>query len=364
MSMETADLVVVGLGPAGSCAAAEAAEAGARVIAIEARAAAGTPVQCAEFVPALLEQEVPSLGFVAVQSIARMLNYVEAAPPDETAPFPGYMIDRGRFDRLLAERAAALGADCRYGRRVAGVDADDVLHATDGAAFRAGAIIGADGPRSRIGGASGRVNSALVETRQITVALHRRHDATDIFLRAAYPGGYGWLFPKGRLANIGLGLASHARAGLRPLLTALHAELVAAGRVGAAVRGLTGGAIPVGGRLPAVRRIGGVPALLAGDAAGLANPVTGAGIASAVQSGTLAGAAAASWLGGNPAALDAYEEELADTFDAALHRARARRAGLLAAYPGQPTADALRAGWVGYPQYWAATAPARMEKAA
>ena len=37
--------------------------------------------------------------------------------------------------------------------------------------------------------------------------------------------------------------------------------------------------------------------LLAGDAAGLTNPVTGAGIASAVQSGALAGRAAADFIG-------------------------------------------------------------------
>ena len=32
------------------------------------------------------------------------------------------------------------------------------------------------------------------------------HDATDIFLRADYRGGYGWLFPKGAVANVGLGV--------------------------------------------------------------------------------------------------------------------------------------------------------------
>ena len=101
-----------------------------------------------------------------------------------------------------------------------------------------------------------------------------------------------------------------------------------------------------------------MPALLAGDAAGLTNPVTGAGIAAAVQSGTLAGRAAASWLSGDAAALDDYEDELADLFDAALARALHRRAALLAcATPARrPDAAALRAGWIGYPQYWAATA--------
>ena len=63
---------------------------------------------------------------------------------------------------------------------------------------------------------------------------------------------------------------------------------------------LTGGLIPVGGQAARDRPASGiVPVLLAGDAAGLTNPVTGAGIEAAVRSGELAGAAAASWLAGN-----------------------------------------------------------------
>lgn len=360
MSAARADVIVVGLGPAGSCAAAAAAAAGARVIALEARARPGTPVQCAEFVPALLDQELAGLDAVTVQAIARMLSVVEAAPADETTGFPGRMIDRAAFDARLVEAATAAGAACRFGCRLDRVDAEGTLRTTSGAVLRARLIIGADGPRSRVGAASGRRNRALVETRQITVALPHRHDATDIFLRAAYTGGYGWLFPKGAVANLGLGLAAQARPRLKPLLAALHAELVAAGRVGERVLGRTGGAIPVGGRLPALRWLGAVPALLVGDAAGLANPVTGAGIAAAVQSGTLAGRAAAAWLGGRGGALAEYEDDLAELFDAALARALARRAALLA--EAVPDAAALRAGWIAYPQYWTAAAPAAADR--
>jgi flavin-dependent dehydrogenase len=96
--------------------------------------------------------------------------------------------------------------------------------------------------------------------------------------------------------------------------------------------------------------------LLAGDAAGLTNPVTGAGIASAVQSGALAGRAAADLIGGRVNALDEYEEELGDIFDAALGRALRRRRKLLACYArgGRPDARALSDGWIASPHYWAA----------
>jgi len=84
--------------------------------------------------------------------------------------------------------------------------------------------------------------------------------------------------------------------------------------------------------------------------------VTGAGIAAAVQSGTMAGEAAAAWLCGRDAALAEYEAELAELFDAALARALARRAALLARFcdGARPDPSALRAGWIAYPQYWSA----------
>ena len=84
--------------------------------------------------------------------------------------------------------------------------------------------------------------------------------------------------------------------------------------------------------------------------------MTGAGIASAVQSGALAGRAAADFLGDCVGAVDDYEEELGDIFDAALNRALRRRRDLLAGYSGgrRPDDRALSDGWIASPQYWAA----------
>lgn len=356
MHQRSPDVLVVGLGPAGSCAAAEAAAAGTRVVALERRAAAGRPVQCAEFVPALLDQEVAGLASVTAQTVNRMLTFVAEEPADETPDFAGRMIDRARFDRLLAERAEAAGAECRYGVGVLRIEADGTVQTSDGASFRPRLLIGADGPRSPVGAAIGRVNRAIVETRQVTVPLLYSHDATDIFLQPDYVGGYAWLFPKGRVANLGVGAVAEARPRLKTWLLALRHRLMAEGRVGDAESCLTGGAIPVGGRLAVQDALGDVPVLLAGDAAGLTNPVTGAGISAAVISGKLAGQAAAGWLAGRPRALDDYEEELADTFDDALARALRRRHAVLAGYSGGGVPDPamLRAGWIAYPQYWAA----------
>jgi geranylgeranyl reductase family protein len=356
MSIESPDIVVVGLGPAGSSAAEIAAKAGFRVIAIERRIEAGCPVQCAEFVPAMLERDVPGLRTIAQQKIARMVTFTEAAHGEETPNFHGWMIDRAAFDRMLAADASIAGAACRYGTSVDAINADGTIHTSDGRTLQPRILIGCDGPRSRVGAAFGQTNDTLVDTRQVTVPLIVPHDATDIFLSADYRGGYGWLFPKGAVANVGIGVMMEDRQQLKLLLANLFARLSALHRIGTRVFALTGGAIPVGGRLRSIGRLGSTLVLLAGDAAGLTNPVTGAGIASAVQSGTLAGEAAVEALGGRTNALQGYEEKLSDIFDAALNRALRRRLQVLAHYGNgrRPDGKALADGWIGSLNYWAA----------
>jgi len=93
---------------------------------------------------------------------------------------------------------------------------------------------------------------------------------------------------------------------------------------------------------------------LAGDAAGLTNPITGAGIAAAVMSGRLAGEALVAYLSGESDAIDIYAEDLDDLFGASLARAVLRRKQLLeaGAPKGTLSKSALRGGWIAYEDYW------------
>ncbi|MGE5104420.1 MAG: geranylgeranyl reductase family protein [Betaproteobacteria bacterium] len=353
--VEQVDVLCVGLGPAGASAAAEAARRGLRVVAVDRRREAGRPVQCAEFVPALIGVEVGHLGPAVRQAIAAMVTFVESDAPDVQPDFRGTMLDRARFDALLVERAVAAGATCRFGATVRDVAGDGRVTLSNGDVARPRVLIGADGPRSIVGEAIGSRNVALVETRQVTAPLVAAHEATDIFLSDAIPGGYGWLFPKGDVANIGAGVVPRARAELKPIVERLHRSLVEAGRVGRQVLALTGGLIPVGGMVAPRGVLATTQVLLAGDAAGLANPVTGAGIAAAVYSGKLAGEAASAVIAGDANAADDYADELETVFGASLARALRRRQEL-AADAGRPRARhaALRRGWIAYPEYWAA----------
>jgi len=351
MSAEAFDVLVAGLGPAGARAAAAAAAAGARVLAVDRKRRAGLPVQCAEFVPALIGADVDGLAQCACQAIDSMQTFVESEAPDRTAPFPGQMLDRGAFDAHLVEAARRAGADCRFGVSLRTLAADGGVTLSDGIRVVARIVIGADGPRSCVGRAIGQVNRSLVETRQVTVPLLDAHAATDIFLSADIPGGYGWLFPKANAANLGAGVDPAHLAALKGIVARLHRRLADEGRVGREVLATTGGAIPVGGPLTPRGWLGDTAVLLAGDAAGLANPVTGAGIAAAVRSGRLAGEAAAHALAGHLSALEDYEAELDDLFGASLERARCRREELVRS-GARPSPAELRRAWIAYPEYW------------
>lgn len=351
MNVIDVDVLVLGLGPAGACAAAQAARQGCAVIAIDRKQVAGRPVQCAEFVPAMIGMEVADLALSVRQRIASMTTFVEQDAPDIRENFPGYMLDRAAFDAHLVAQALAAGAQCTLGMSARRISAQGAVSLSDGCSIKPRVIIGADGPRSLAGRAIGQINTALVETRQITVPLNRPHEATDIFLSADISGGYGWLFPKGDVANLGAGVDPAHKHQLKPIVRRLHETLIARDQVGARVLGMTGGLIPVGGLLKPWGMIAHTLVLLAGDAAGLTNPVTGAGISAAVHSGRLAGQAAVDTLSGNTSAPQHYEEELDEVFGAAIARAKRRREALAAARPNQ---EALRRGWIAYPQYWAA----------
>ena len=110
------DVLIVGAGPAGSCAARAAAEAGARVLMIEKRMKIGEPVQCAEFVPRLLAREVNIPSETIAQEIQGMTTFM---PNGEILRkrTPGFIIDRAGFDKALAMDASKAGAKILTGTR-------------------------------------------------------------------------------------------------------------------------------------------------------------------------------------------------------------------------------------------------------
>ncbi len=346
--MDSCDVLVVGLGPAGGAAALAAAEAGLRVIALERRNEIGRPVQCAECVPAAMGRLVRRTG-CEVQRVDAMQTVLPSGASVDS-PFRGIMIDRARLDAGLARSAEEAGARLLLGWRFDALDAGAgrvrCRNAQGAREISYRLLIAADGPFSPVADALGLPSQPVALARQVTVPLLQPLARTEVYLSPDYPGGYGWLFPKGGTANLGVGVAREAGHLLRPRLHDLHRRLAGEERVGGGILARTGGGIPVGGLRPKLV-VGNV--MLVGDAAGLTHPVTGAGIHPAVTSGEAAGRAAARWLVGDAAALESYGAGMEELFGPSLARALRRR-GELRGREGDE--GALRRAWVAFPDYY------------
>ncbi len=210
------------------------------------------------------------------------------------------------FDKALAVAARRAGAEVWSGARATERTAEGALvrRGNQTVAVACRVLVGADGPLSTVGRWVGQANAATLTALQVEAVLPQPKPCTQVYFDPLYRGGYGWLFPKGETANIGVGV--NRAMGGDPQQSLEHLlERLGIGR--GAVVGRTGGAVPCGGT---VERLRVDNVLLVGDAAGLTHPITGAGILAAVVAGTLAGQAIVRALrAGDLGRLDEYEAE-------------------------------------------------------
>ena len=353
--METlkCDILVVGAGPAGASAARAAAMTGLDVLMVERRDRVGVPVQCAEFIPAPLLGEVDPAPGVVVQSVAGMRTILPSGAT-HLMRSPGRMIRRDLFDQALARAAEKEGARLLVSTRVLRMEGGEVVAREKGASHEtriaAGAIVGADGPHSTVGRWIGSENRHLIQAAQWRVALAAPMEVTEVYFHQDFYGGYGWLFPAGREANVGVGRKRRGASdeAIGRVLERFVLRLAEAGKVLPKPIGTTGGWIPA----EPVRRMTRGHVLLAGDAAGHAHPVTGAGVSQAVIGGRMAGKwAARAVKAGDPGLVGAYEEEWRESFGEVQERAYGRRKLLEEGWDRLETA--VKASWVAFRQYYA-----------
>jgi geranylgeranyl reductase family protein len=291
--MFTCDILVVGAGPAGSSAALEASKAGARVLIVDRKRTIGQPVQCGEMIPNNLLGNTEIVPGSIIQEIKTARTFL---PNGEWAEHASntYMMDRAVFDKGLALLAVKEGARLLIRTQCISKEGEKVIlkRGVEEIEVAPKVIIGADGPKSTVGSWIGSVNKEFYTTLQYEVPLITPSECSEFYFDDDFFGGYAWLFPKGKTANVGLavkyGQKTHSK-NLHELLKKVVEQLCSDNKIEDNPVSVTGGLIPVGG--PVNTRKDNI--LLAGDAAGQTHPISGGGIGQAFACGKFAGDAAA-----------------------------------------------------------------------
>ncbi|MDQ7039088.1 MAG: NAD(P)/FAD-dependent oxidoreductase [Aquificota bacterium] len=339
------DVVVIGAGPAGSTAAYTLARGGARVLLVDFKREVGTPVQCAEFVPSQLAHRFPEF-FTEETVVQRVRDMVHLTPWGEVVKMPseGFMLRRDSFDRLIANLAVREGAELLLRTLFLGFEDGKLwlekVDTRERFSVNADLVIGADGPRSRVARLTGDHTRSFLTTAQVTVPLREKLEDLVIYFRDYIPGGYGWVFPKGGLANVGVGVDPDFGVNVTKVLERFIGEVISDGWVLGNVVSRTGGWIPAEGVKDPVRD----NVLMVGDAGGFCHPITGGGIASAVMTGSMAGEAV---LEGSPGD---YRDEALDTFGETLGRAVRKRIKYMKSW--ENLEFIIPRTWIAFEEYW------------
>lgn len=320
----SADVIVVGAGPAGSTAATYLARAGLDVLVLE-KAEFPREKVCGDGLTPRAVKQLIDLGIDTREEVGWLHNKglrvlggglsVELPWPELTS-FPPYGLVRPRhdFDRMLADHARAAGARIEERTAVSGAVTDERTGRVVGVTARRGPdrepvtysaplVVAADGVGARTALSRGIGNR---DDRPLGVAVRRYYTSPrsrDDFLETHLElwdrsgpedrllPGYGWVFGMGDgTANVGLGILDRSNATGSNYRTMLRAWCESLPEEWGfteenAVNDIGGAALPMGFNRTPVYADG---LLLVGDAGGMVNSFNGEGIAYAMQSASLA----------------------------------------------------------------------------
>jgi geranylgeranyl reductase family protein len=303
------DIIIIGGGPAGSSSALHAAQLGARVLLLE-KKPMPRPKLCGGWVS---RYALSRLGFaIAPQIVETPFNTMELTDgvsrvelkPEQAL---GVFVDRGSFDHFLVEQAQRSGAQIRTEKALA-IDSQGskIQVRTTESTHQAGGVIICTGAAGDLVKAvrpldTVRQSAACIEQR-VPVEFAGPLGISEGQARLCFgmvPYGYGWILHHGTYLLVGIGCRRHGSPDLLAAFRSFWETL----SLPQELLDPVGHLIPLGGF---GRRLGRGRCLLAGDAAGMVDALSGEGIAGAIESGQLAAEALAA--GGDSDAAALYRD--------------------------------------------------------
>jgi digeranylgeranylglycerophospholipid reductase len=213
------DVFVIGCGPAGASLALYLAQKNIKVIVAEKKKNLDRPIRCAGFVPVniagLFEFKMSGIN----NRTESLETYAAKNPSDKfhlisKTSAPGFILDRDTFINDISSRFTASGGYLLKGTKVISVQQSPdgfTLGLSDLASknhltVKAKIIAGADGPISLVGKLMGSSNKSFMPAiLQNPAIILKNTDCNKVFLAPYIPCGYGWLFPKADSVNLGIG---------------------------------------------------------------------------------------------------------------------------------------------------------------
>ena len=302
------DVVVVGAGPSGACAAKFLADAGATVALVD---GAKFPRRktCAGWVSTKVIAEFPFLNAVRRTVKAAPFRRLVFHSPDlkQSAEFAsratvGFIVRREKFDAQLLRQAVKAGAKAILGKRVVAVASGEQAMAAilaGGTRIIGRILVGADGTHSTVAKAVGL--RTHWEPQQLVVCCAKNIPLTAKQQKACPAGaihvslgfgrapGYAWAFPGNRHVSVGVGVRGGENHQARALYDAWIHGLQDTGLLprSADAANPDGAAVPAGAALEFESHVG-KRTVLIGDAGGFASAATGEGIYPGIQSAAIA----------------------------------------------------------------------------